>query len=592
MSVTRATIGNEIASRFRNSTRLVNVSDPRLQTVADLLSALERDPQFGMFRTTGKKVADFLNVPLERLAIDDLIGIGPAFSTYLEERHYSRNSVRSYRNYAGNLLRKAKGLGWSPPKPEIPDAWKAILMSVAPVSGCSGIVHYAISEEKMPSEFNDDDLDSWGAMMLSRGRTFAYVRACKGRFRRILSDSGHAEKVPGISHRTAICYGVPLRCFPAQLRDDITALLDWKQAAYSEGRSHRWKLREVSAKGLKATFERLYGFTQNLNEQNNLRGRDNPVSTVVNLVTKESISAFCRFLLNVRKVQGTSVIVCLASLYAALKQYPNYKSHDFSWFEALISEIQPTRESDVRTRKEAKSLPYEVLVDIADTLHKQRTKAAEMGARPLARLVHNELLLRWMLILPWRQLNLRQCGLGLGSKRTRVNLFKETISPYGSIAVPRWATELMSVNPQAQVWQYQFSESETKNGREVRSILPRRLVPLLEEYLELHRPVLLSGPDPGTLFVSTTGRPFDASRFPLLVGGLTLRYAKKRITPHRVRDAFAFWWLRKHPEDYLTVSKKLWHRNLQTTLNIYGCKFDEAQADCHVEEYVESGGQD
>jgi hypothetical protein len=26
----------------------------------------------------------------------------------------------------------------------------------------------------------------------------------------------------------------------------------------------------------------------------------------------------------------------------------------------------------------------------------------------------------------------------------------------------------------------------------------------------------------------------------------------------------------QHPEDYLTVSKKLWHKNIQTTLRSYG----------------------
>jgi hypothetical protein len=67
-----------------------------------------------------------------------------------------------------------------------------------------------------------------------------------------------------------------------------------------------------------------------------------------------------------------------------------------------------------------------------------------------------------------------------------------------------------------------------------------------------------------------------------------LRYARKRVTPHLFRDIFAYWWLKKHPEDYLTVSKKLWHRNVEVTLQVYGCKFNESQADCRVEEDFES----
>ena len=72
------------------------------------------------------------------------------------------------------------------------------------------------------------------------------------------------------------------------------------------------------------------------------------------------------------------------------------------------------------------------------------------------------------------------------------------------------------------------------------------------------------------------------------MGKLTLRYAQKRVTPHRFRDAFAYWWLEQFPQDYLTVSKKLWHRSVQITLDVYGSKFDESQADCRIEEYAES----
>jgi hypothetical protein len=146
----------------------------------------------------------------------------------------------------------------------------------------------------------------------------------------------------------------------------------------------------------------------------------------------------------------------------------------------------------------------------------------------------------------------------------------------------------MKLNPDAHFWQYSFREQETKTGHAVHSVLPRRLTDLLEAYLQYHPPVLLVGSDPGTLFVNLHGRPLTLSTVNILVGNLTLRYAQKRMTPHRFRDAFAHWWLKKHPQDYLTISKKLWHRNIQTTLRVYGCKFDESEADCRIEEYAES----
>jgi len=96
------------------------------------------------------------------------------------------NSIRSYRNFASILLRKAKALGWVPQRPEIPNAWKPILGDArgAKTWGCAGIVHYAISQNKTPGEFSDEDLDRWGEMMLRRRRTFGWVQICKRRFRR------------------------------------------------------------------------------------------------------------------------------------------------------------------------------------------------------------------------------------------------------------------------------------------------------------------------------------------------------------------------------------------------------------------------
>jgi len=46
-------------------------------------------------------------------------------------------------------------------------------------------------------------------------------------------------------------------------------------------------------------------------------------------------------------------------------------------------------------------------------------------------------------------------------------------------------------------------------------------------------------------------------------------------------------WLEEHPEDYLTVSKILWHRNIQTTLRIYGRNFDESHGVRRMEAWLE-----
>jgi hypothetical protein len=46
-------------------------------------------------------------------------------------------------------------------------------------------------------------------------------------------------------------------------------------------------------------------------------------------------------------------------------------------------------------------------------------------------------------------------------------------------------------------------------------------------------------------------------------------------------------WLENNPEDYLTLSKLLWHRNVQTTLKVYGRNFDESYGVRRMEEWLE-----
>src|SRR5208337_549958 len=148
-----------------------------------------------------------------------------------------------------------------------------------------------------------------------------------------------------------------------------------------------WKIREVTADTLKLTFQQLYGFVM---AHNRTIGKPR-ISSLAELVTKESVTGFIKYSLNERQLQGESVRIKLVSVYAALKQ--RYRDHDFAWFGELLSGIAPSPESERWIRKEATLLPYEVLVNVPDALRKQRTGRAKMDARQLARLVHNELLL-------------------------------------------------------------------------------------------------------------------------------------------------------------------------------------------------------
>jgi hypothetical protein len=42
------------------------------------------------------------------------------------------------------------------------------------------------------------------------------------------------------------------------------------------------------------------------------------------------------------------------------------------------------------------------------------------------------------------------------------------------------------------------------------------------------------------------------------------------------RHIFATKFLEERPEDYLALSKILWHRDVETTISLYGAAFDES----------------
>jgi hypothetical protein len=125
-----------------------------------------------MLRTTVGHICGCLNIPFDQLTIDALVGLAPRFTTYLQDRRHKPNAIRSYRNYAALLLRKAKELGWTPQHPEVPEAWEPVIAAVGKIKGARGIVSYAINMGKTPSTLTDDDLSSWGQMMLTQKRDY------------------------------------------------------------------------------------------------------------------------------------------------------------------------------------------------------------------------------------------------------------------------------------------------------------------------------------------------------------------------------------------------------------------------------------
>jgi integrase len=194
-----------------------------------------------------------------------------------------------------------------------------------------------------------------------------------------------------------------------------------------------------------------------------------------------------------------------------------------------------------------------------------------------------ELMIEWLLIFAWRQRNLRECRVS----GPEPNLFKARVPDFSSIDMPEWALKAEGENPKAEFWQVRFSAEETKTGMSVHSLVPRQLIGLLEEYLSEYRPLLTKARHCDTLFVSPEAATVKTGFVVNAVSDLTLRYGGRRVTPHLFRDIVAYTWLKAHPKDFLTLSKMLWHKNVKTTIDYYGTRFNDSSALVAMESWLE-----
>jgi integrase len=392
-------------------------------------------------------------------------------------------------------------------------------------------------------------------------------------FRRALFAAGVVEELP-VSLKEG--FGIPLDLFPSRLKEEVTKLMTWKQARYSVGRPKNARIRAESASNLRRAFCELYGFAVRV-------GGMTGIESVPDLVTSEIVGQYIEWAINERKVRGQSLSSRLVVLKALLGQHPDYRDHDFAWFSLAIDGIPIDEPSELQEKRLAKQVPYNLVESITEKIHRERRTAVLKGNVALALCVRNELIMLWLTVLPWRQRNIRECRI----EGPRPNIFKAKIRRNSAIAKPEWVEKVLDADPEAEFWQFKFAPEETKVGNDVHALIPRPLIPLLEEYWLHHRKHLVTEIGAEALFLNEAGNSMRKLATALLVGELTLRYVGKCVTPHTFRHIVAYAWLDAHPQDYLTLSKILFHTNINTTLRCYGARFNESNGACGMERFVE-----
>jgi integrase/recombinase XerD len=118
-------------------------------------------------------------------------------------------------------------------------------------------------------------------------------------------------------------------------------------------------------------------------------------------------------------------------------------------------------------------------------------------------------------------------------------------------------------------WFCQFGADEMKDNQSLSFTFPDRLVPYLQTYLNIYRPILLKGNDFPELWISTRRTPMSEQAVYWNTCRLTEELFGQRINPHLFRDCAASAMATDDPEHVLAIARILGHSSIETSTRHY-----------------------
>jgi integrase len=555
-------------------------------TLKDLLDAMmaqksrERS-MTRMLRRTSELISACLGKPTSAVQASQLIMVGQALKAFLAGKGYNATTVQMYLNYLQVFVESAEQLDWMGGFANLQRRWREVLKNRPQGVGGVWVSNWAIGQGIDPDHFGTTELELCASEALQRGHAYASVCSVKSYLRRLMVEQKVGSRALGPKPVPRRLYGTPLSEMGQPLRKQVEELVEGIVVGPGYPKL-RGETRLVTKKVIRDFLCRFVGYVT--------RVRGSKISSLDQLLTRDLLREFLDWCQDSRRVKGNNLKSRLAGLHAAVKKYrrPPLAGEDFHWIRELITELRRESPSQIRQRKAAKWVDYELLEQIPARIRARAEALRRHQGKRFASLRRDELIFTWLLILPWRSRNLRECR--VGEEAQGANLFKCELTPFSTVAKPDWVKQALRVNPRGKFWMFYFREHETKGGREVRSLLPEQLIAPLEEYLRDYRPALLGNNHEACppLFPNINGRPLHLHSLHKIVAGYTLRYTGKRLHPHLIRDIVAVTWLDHHPDDYLTISKLLWHQDVLATLQVYGRDFEESHAVCRMEAWLKS----
>jgi hypothetical protein len=188
---------------------------------------------------------------------------------------------------------------------------------------------------------------------------------------------------------------------------------------------------QATADGLRTTFERLVGFVENI--QGGPR-----VEAISEILTKAAITQYIKWAICERSVFGENLFTGFSQILAALKKHSRYAKLDLGWLPGVLEKLPRVTRSEIDRRKQEKYISFEAANSVPGKIREARARTQDQTKFDVALSLRNELLMLWLVILPWRQRNLRECRLLGGPHK---NLYHASIPKHSSTTQPGWLLE-------------------------------------------------------------------------------------------------------------------------------------------------------
>lgn len=504
--------------------------------------------QMSAIRCVANHLCQCLGKSPDQALISEVADLGADFKSHLEARKLSRKRILELTYNKNSLLRFAKQFGYSSNLFTLQDEWEPIHRAVKSHRHAAGyqIVRYAIERQIRQSDFSDTHLQAFIADRKRRGNTHQTIIQTVWSFKSAIRAAKLHDRFPLLDLKSGrgTTYYLRLSQMTPGLKEEVTEILAWMRARSEAGRV---RMRSTTEDMVLLQLEQMLGYAENVRNLGQ-------ITSLRQILTKRFMRGFLRWLNIDRGCRRSGIDMKLRLLRLILTEYPSFRDQDFGWINDMIREIRADEESEILSRREARQAPYEKLAQIHGAIQRMRLRGRNLSRKAKARLVHDELLMLWLVVFPWYPRCLRECRIGSPSG----NVFKAEV-PHGSLfKLTASAEKALAENPDAKLWQFYFRAEETPDGHEERGLLPTVLVRLLETYLSKYRPLLVGHRSTDTLFVNPMGGALTSHQLTQCVGRLTARHLEKWISPSAFRPAFGRYWLGVHPGDYHTLGAILW----------------------------------